>query len=240
MAEDVFTGQVKEVLGRLRERGSAERREVAKTYFPTALTVYGTSVPDLRTIAREVLARIKKEPADRVLSFVQRLVETGTFEGRQAAYEMLARHRPAFDRLDTRSVERLGRGMDNWGSVDAFAVLVAGRAWRQGQVTDAAVRRWADSGDRWWRRAALVSTVPLNMKSRGGTGDTPRTLMVCEILAGDRDEMVAKALSWALRELLGSDRKAVADFLDRHGEELPARVRREVRKKMETGTKSGR
>jgi 3-methyladenine DNA glycosylase AlkD len=102
--------------------------------------------------------------------------------------------------------------MDNWGAVDQFAML-AGPAWRSGQVSDACVLRWARSPSRWWRRAALVCTVFLNRRSQGGEGDVRRTLMICEPLAGDRDEMVAKAMSWALRDLLVHDRKAVRALL---------------------------
>ena len=50
---------------------------------------------------------------------------------------------------------------------------------REGQVADALIQRWARSKDRWWRRAALVSTVALNIGARGGQGDPARTLMVC-------------------------------------------------------------
>lgn len=35
-------------------------------------------------------------------------------------------------------------------------------------------RRWARRPDNWWRRAALVATVPLNVKSQGGRGDVSR------------------------------------------------------------------
>jgi 3-methyladenine DNA glycosylase AlkD len=98
------------------------------------------------------------------------------------------------------------------------------------------VQRWAASPDRWWRRAALVSTVPLNLRSRGGVGDAGRTLEVCRRLAGDGDDLVVKALSWALRELVVWDPEAVRRFLDAH-EVLAARVRREVRSKLETGRK---
>jgi 3-methyladenine DNA glycosylase AlkD len=48
--------------------------------------------------------------------------------------------------------------------------------------------------------------------------------------------MVVKALSWALRELVVWDPEAVRRFLDDH-EGLSARVRREVRSKLETGHK---
>jgi 3-methyladenine DNA glycosylase AlkD len=128
--------------------------------------------------------------------------------------------------------------MDNWGSVDGFAVLVAGPAWRAGVVSDREVGRWAASTDRWWRRAALASTVALNLPSRGGCGDAPRTLRIAERLAADRDDMVVKALSWALRALARSDPGAVRGFLARHGDRLAARVRREVRNKLETGLKN--
>jgi 3-methyladenine DNA glycosylase AlkD len=122
--------------------------------------------------------------------------------------------------------------------VDGFSVLVAGQVWRRGGVSDDTVRGWADSDDLWWRRTALVSTIPLNMKSRGGTGDPERTLMVCRRLARDREPMVAKGLSWALRALIQHDRDGVEGFLDRYGEEIPSLVRREVRNKLTTGRKN--
>ena len=78
------------------------------------------------------------------------------------------------------------------------------------------------------------------MRSYGGTGDTPRTLEICEMLAADREDMVQKALSWALRELVWHDRNAVQSFLDYHDDHLAARVKREVRTKLTTGLKNPR
>jgi 3-methyladenine DNA glycosylase AlkD len=84
----------------------------------------------------------------------------------------------------------------------------------------------------------LVSTVPLNLRSRGGTGDTNRILDICQRLVADRGDMVVKALSWALRELVVWDPDAVRRFLEAHDEVLAPRVRREVRSKLETGRKN--
>jgi 3-methyladenine DNA glycosylase AlkD len=96
------------------------------------------------------------------------------------------------------------------------------------------------SGDRWLRRAALVSTVALNMAADGGQGDAPRTLAICERLCDDRDDMVVKALSWALRALAHRDAEAARAFLARREHRLAARVRREVTSKLLTGLKSPR
>jgi 3-methyladenine DNA glycosylase AlkD len=54
----------------------------------------------------------------------------------------------------------------------------------------------------------------------------------------DRDEMVVKAMSWALRSLARQDPKAVKAFVAKHGEELAPRVKREVSTKLTTGRKT--
>jgi 3-methyladenine DNA glycosylase AlkD len=129
--------------------------------------------------------------------------------------------------------------MASWGAVDMFGTLIAGQAWRRGQIPDAAIHEWARRADKWWRRAALVATVPLNVKNQGGHGDSERTLAVCRILVDDREDLVVKALSWALRELIPHDEPAVQTFLAEWRDRLAPRVRREVEHKLATGLKSG-
>ncbi len=200
----------------------------------------GLTMPECHEIAEALYVRCKPWPGREVVRLAQALVDTRTFDARQVAYDVLGAHRGGLAAVRAADLGVLGRGLDNWASVDHFACTVSGPVWRMGGIDDARVLRWADSADRWWRRTALVSTVPLNLKSRGGTGDTPRTLMVCERLVDDQDEMVEKALSWALRELAKRDHAAVAWFLDRFRERVMPRVVREVTTKLETGLKRER
>ena len=60
------------------------------------------------------------------------------------------------------------------------------------------------------------------------------------MLLSDRDDMVVKALSWALRELAKRDAGAVRKFLAENDGALAARVLREVRNKLTTGLKNPR
>ena len=239
-AEDV-QAMAAEIRAHLEAEVNPDRRRVAATYTPTAMEVLGVAVPHIRSVAQDISRRLRRSDPKVALGLAYELIEGGkTLEGRQTAYEVLSRNRSALASLKTRDVERLGKGMDNWASVDAFAGLVAGPAWRQSRVTDKAVARWARSADRWWRRAALVSTVALSQKSKGGTGDAPRTLSICEMLVVDTDDMVVKGLSWALRELTERDPDAASGFLDRHDDVIASRVRREVRNKLSTGLKNPR
>jgi 3-methyladenine DNA glycosylase AlkD len=168
------------------------------------------------------------------------LIKKSQFVYRWFAYELIEHHREALKSLRANELEKLGQGIDSWYAVDTFACTLSGHAWRETQITDSVVRRWAKSRDFWWRRAALVSTVPLNNTARGGTGDTKRTLAICEMLIDDREDMVVKALSWALRELAKKDKASVQRFVRHHSERLAPRVLREVRNKLTTGLKNPR
>jgi 3-methyladenine DNA glycosylase AlkD len=156
------------------------------------------------------------------------------------AYELVYHHRAALAMLTRDRVELFGAGLDSWGAVDAFGRYISGPAWLRQLIADEVIECWSESPDRWWRRVALVSTVPLNLRAAGGTGDQRRTLAVCARLVDDRDDMVVKALSWALRELVIWDAEAVRAFVDQHDGRLAARVRREVTNKLTTGLKNPR
>jgi 3-methyladenine DNA glycosylase AlkD len=194
------------------------------------------SVATVRKRRRHWSAQVRREPAATVFAVALDLVER--FHHRWVAYELLLSHPSALELVDPANVERFAGRLGSWGEVDQFGTLLAGPAWRAGRIDDRTVHAWAARPDRWWRRAALVATVPLNTRSQGGRGDTARTLGVCELLAQDRDEMVAKALSWALRALIGHDRLAVQAFLAAHDAALSARVKREVGNKLATGLKN--
>jgi len=159
---------------------------------------------------------------------------------RAVPYELILAHQGAFGLLGEQELEELGRGMDSWSSVDSFARTLSGPAWRDGLIGDAVILRWVRSRDKWWRRVALVSTVALNIRSHGGWGDVPRTLKICKLLVDDHEDMVEKALSWALRTLVVHDPRAVDGFIVEHENRLGARMKREVRSKLRTGLKTPR
>lgn len=230
----------REALAEVRAHARAFTDHPAAGGFGSRMERLGLRMADVNAIARSLAKRLRDASPRDVLAVADALVDSNGFDARMVAYDLASRHRAAMAALTAADLERLGRGLDNWASVDAFSCWLAGPAWREGRIDDARVARWTRSGDRWWRRCALASTVALNVKARGGDGDVPRTLTVCEALVADRDPMVAKALSWALRCAIPHDAAAVRAFLARHGGVLASLVRREVTNKLATGHKSPR
>jgi 3-methyladenine DNA glycosylase AlkD len=201
-----------------------------------ALPVRNT--PSERAVCRRLFRELAPARPEFILALARELLQA--YDHRWIAYELIESHPEAFQRLGQADLEELGRGIDSWWTVDSFARTLAGPAWLNGQVPDALIHRWAGSEDCWWRRAALVSTVALNVRSHGGFGDVQRTLAVCRLLVDDHDDMVAKAMSWALRHLVIHDPDAVRRFLAEHEAALAPRVKREVRAKLATGLKNPR
>jgi 3-methyladenine DNA glycosylase AlkD len=194
------------------------------------------NAPNVRAVRRRYSRRLREAPAELVLAVASRLMDK--YGHRGDAYELIRTHPAAFASLGAAELEAWGQGINSWWTVDGFARTLAGPAWLAGQIDDEVIDRWAHSSDRWWRRAALVSTVALNVRSHGGTGDTARTLAVCRQLVDDHDDMVVKAMSWALRELVVHDPESVREFLAEHEQALAARVKREVTSKLTTGLKN--
>ena len=198
-----------------------------------------------RAVRREYSKALKKAPPRLIVELGKVLV--ARYAHRSAGHELIFHHKGALLSLTPPEVEELAGELGSWWSVDGFGAYISGPAWRLGVIDDDVIRRWAASADRWWRRAALVSTVYLCRPIPGAPRnparipqDVARTLEVCRTLAADGDDMVVKAMSWALRELSRIDREAVVGFLAEHDAVLAARVKREVKHKLLTGLKNPR
>jgi 3-methyladenine DNA glycosylase AlkD len=200
------------------------------------LTVLST--PMIRAIRREFSRRIADATPESVVQLALHLLKQNSDLLRFFSYELLSNHRPAFERLTMDDLLKLGKGLNSWSSVDCFAMYLSGPLWAQGRVSKQTIATWARSQDHWWRRTSLVSTVALSR--RGNPGDLRNVLRICALLAADKEDMVVKALSWALREIAKKHPEDATSFLEKHRHALAARVVREVNNKLKTGLKTPR
>ncbi len=218
---------------------SPERKAKIATDHPTAMQVLGLKVPDQRKVIEEWRKKLSGFSTEEWIQLAVDLTDTQILECQLVAFGFLWKNKKALQELTLEQLSALGKNLDNWVSVDVFCLCIAGNCWRTGILDDSVVEGWAKSKNRWIRRSALVSTVPLNLRARGGKGDVERTLKICRLLVNDPDDMVVKAMSWALRELSKSDKQAVVGFLEEFQDDLHTRVKREVTTKLRTGKKNG-
>jgi hypothetical protein len=215
---------------------SSESVRLAKEIQARLDQLTAPSTPMIRAVRTEFSRRIADAPPESVVQLALHLLNQNGDFLRFFSYELLSRHRSALEQLTTDDLLKLGKGLNSWSSVDCFAMYLSGPLWAQGRISDRMIATWARSKDRWWRRTALVSTVALSR--RGNAEDVRRVSRICTLLVADGDNMVVKALSWALREMTKKHPEEARTFLEEHRQALAARVVREVNNKLKTGLKT--
>jgi 3-methyladenine DNA glycosylase AlkD len=215
---------------------SFDYKKMAEDLYNELQKVQLKNTPNLRRIRQNYSKKLARAAPEQILDFVK--FYTDHYNYNWVVFEIIHCHPTAIQKIGVNELEAFGKELNSWGAVDVFAGYLAGPAWRNGQVPDELIFSWAGSSDYWRRRAALVCTVALNRRSAGGKGDIPRTLKICRKLAADKNEMVIKALSWALRELIAHDPESVRKFISEHEVVLASRVKREVKNKLTTGLKN--
>jgi 3-methyladenine DNA glycosylase AlkD len=207
---------------------------------PTGLKMYGVKVPHLREIARAWQSAHRKIAHEELIALVEALWAGESREELVLALELLQRYKRWIPDLTWAHFERWRRRLDNWEVTDVLGVRILG-AWaledpdgRLGHLRDLI----ADE-DVWSRRLALVATTWLN-RGRQGVSFPDFTLELIERVKEERQPMITKAVSWALREASKRHPEQVAAYLEGNREVLAAHVVREVDNKLRTGLKSGR
>lgn len=231
-------GVVREVLEALSDLSSEHRKKQTLYFAPGSQEVIGVSNPDMKEVIKALKEKYRDWDEQDWILFSKELVIRDIYECQILAYELIGRNKQILNALSYEDLMDLWRNLDNWASVDHFTVGIYGVLWAKGVVQDHHIDELLTSDNFWDRRVAVVATVALNLKSRGGRGDTPRTLAVCEKVVDDREDLIRKALSWALRELSKRDPEAVRNFLDTYQNRLAGLVLREVGHKLDYGTKN--
>ena len=181
----------------LRARGTPERAEHEKAYLKSELEHYGTSVPAIRSVAKEVASRHPSLGRDDLLALVGALWATPVHERRMVAVELLDIYHGRLLGEDMILLERLLRESRTWALVDPLAASVVGRLAERYSQVGLVLDRWAGDQDFWIRRAALLALlVPL----RRGEGDFERFARYADMLLDDKQFFVRKAIGSVLRD----------------------------------------
>jgi 3-methyladenine DNA glycosylase AlkD len=199
-----------EIESALRAHGTPERAEGAKRYLKSELEFIGVATPPFRKLISETLKASPRLDRRRLLATVRALWAEPVFELRSAAVELLMRYAALLEAADIAVVETFLRQSHTWALVDALAPHVAGPLLERFPELGAVLDRWAEDGDFWLRRAALLALlVPLRL----GGGDFERFARFADGMLDEREFFIRKAIGWVLREVGKTRPELVVGFL---------------------------
>lgn len=227
-----------ELLSEIQRLADPAYREGSLMVAPTAQRVHGIRTPENRRLARAWHRDHRDTDSETVLSLVGSLWNAESRDERALGLEILYLYPGIVHDLKQSSFDRWRADIDNWAVCDFLATRILG-PWAQADRGKrlAYLEQLVGDPHLFSRRLGLVASVHLN---RDGTAFGDWTLSQVDRLIDERDPMITKAVSWALRQMTKHQADAVAAYLESRGDRIAALPRREVRNKLRTGRKSGR
>jgi 3-methyladenine DNA glycosylase AlkD len=211
---DAFASALRDGLSRFADpdvRAGTDR--VAPGIGPTL----GVTWPTLAAISRGLRAGTRRDSPSSLLFVADRLFREPVLEPRWIAFGLLEDLVAAEPERAWQLLRRGSREAGDWITVDTLA-----HPYGRGILLEA--YRWAEleqlvyAPSRWERRlvGSTIATIPYVDRRLGRAPDVARRgVELVGLLIGDSEEIVQKALSWALRSLVLVDPSAVEAFLDR-------------------------
>jgi 3-methyladenine DNA glycosylase AlkD len=199
-----------EIDAELRSRANPERAEHEKAYLKSELEHYGTSVPAIRGVAKEVHRRHPDLDRADLLALVHLLWDTPVHERRMVAVELLDLFPDRLEATDMVVLERLLREARTWAIVDGLAASVVGPLVEREPRAAAVLDRWAVDGDFWIRRSALLA---LLLALRRGEGDFERFGRYADGMLDEKEFFIRKAIGWVLRDTARKRPEMVYEWL---------------------------
>ena len=191
-------------------------------YFrgPGDLGFYNVGTAAMRELARSIHAAHKAEwSIDDAMTFADALIRDRHLEAKSVGIEVVARYRRNFSPRLLPAWKRwlAGNHSANWATTDSICGVLLGPLLLQHPELGARMRVWAPDRNMWVRRASIVGLIP--RARRGESLD-----LVYEIarrLHPDREDLIQKAVGWALREAGKTDMPRLERYLRANGAAIP-------------------
>ncbi|HET7751328.1 MAG TPA: DNA alkylation repair protein [Terriglobales bacterium] len=181
----------------LRAHGSAEHAAGVQRFFTEPVASHGWRAPDLRKAAvRMRRAILAHAGPDYLLQVADKLFRGRVIEEKAMAVLLLEKSVAEFGEREFRLLESWLDRVRNWDDHDALVHMLLGPMLVADRRRARLALRWAESRNRWRRRAAAVVLI------RGVRREMfePEIRQVANSLLKDKDQMVQKGLGWLLRE----------------------------------------
>lgn len=181
----------------LRAHGSAKHAAGVQRFFTEPVASHGWRAPDLRKAAvRMRRAILAHAGPDYLLQVADKLFRGRVIEEKAMAVLLLEKSVAEFGEREFRLLESWLDRVRNWDDHDALVHMLLGPMLVADRRRARLALRWAESRNRWRRRAAAVVLI------RGARREMfePEIRQVANSLLKDKDQMVQKGLGWLLRE----------------------------------------
>jgi 3-methyladenine DNA glycosylase AlkD len=204
-------------------------RKGFRRYFKEDVQGYGVSSAVVGRIARSYFDRIRNRKKEEIWELCESLLMTDCMEDAFIAFDWAYRIRSRYTSEDLSVFERwIAQYVNNWAKCDTLCNHAVGAYLESFPGSLDRIRKWTESDNRWFRRAAAVSLV---LPARKGLF-LADVLDIADRLLRDGDDLVQKGYGWMLKEASKRHPEEIFAYVMRHKGEMPRTALRYAMEKM--------
>lgn len=203
-------------------RGDPSPSFDAQRYFrgDHGLKFYNVGTKPMRALSRNIfIANRDTWSIDTAMALADQLIEDPYLETKSVGIELVARYRRQFTPklLDRWKRWLANNHSANWATTDAICGLLIGPLLVTYPELANRMAGWSTHRNMWVRRASVVGLIPLARKGAA--------LDILYANAGrlhaDGEDLIEKAVGWALREAGKTDPRRLETYLRANGPSIP-------------------
>lgn len=218
---------VAEIHAEIRRRASAEGAEKMRRFFREPVDGYGLTSAQIEEVVKQVYPVVRGD-LPLAMEAVGKLMESGVLEEASVGIRLLRKMTRVFSPELFEVFDGWVDHLTNWANTDGLSCwLIAETVSLEPQLAQRLLA-WTESGNRWRRRAAAVSLVPIARRGEM----LEEAFAIAERLMTDGDDMVQKGVGWLLKEASREHPDEVREFLLRWRDRTTALVLRYASEKL--------
>lgn len=203
------------IVSDLKKHTDKEGAEIAKRYHRyDGYESYGLLTPVLRSLLKQYKKDVQGLNCKDTLALAQKFYSSHIEEQVLAGNYVLQLN---IDCLTPSNFGYLDKALDHfrsWSQIDDFCVeggkVLHPLLLKYPKETLALLRKWNTSKNMWKRRASVV---PFTRKVGESGVFTNEGLELCENLVWDKEDLVQKAVGWALKDMMRGNKQKVLDYV---------------------------
>ena len=177
----------------LKKLSDREFYEDIKKYIKSSHEFYGTKVPELRVLAKRLNEEYKLRGFYKIFN---KFWKTGYHSERSLAIYTLELYKEEFNLETWKFFKTKLKDIKSWDKLDSVSISIIGEILIREKRIEKDILDMARSNNIWFKRMALMSTIPLIRKQ-----DIKLATQICDMLIYNKDENIQIAIGMVLNEV---------------------------------------
>ena len=195
-----------------------ERRRSSQRFFKEEIRCYGMKTATAVTVAKKYWKKVRSREKQEIFGLCEELYRSGMME---EAFVVSQWAQMLGERFEPGDIAVFRHWIDtyitNWATCDSLCNHAVGDLVVRYPEHIEELKRWAQSDNRWMRRAAAVSLIV--PAKRGEFLD--EAIAIADLLLADTDDLVQKGYGWLLKEASREHTDEVFSYVMRNKRVMP-------------------